>query len=534
MSESPPTLGYIVSVTGSKATAVLVNGAAAKPDGANGVQLGALVKIPTPRSLVFGIVNGLSIEQPSSPPAAADRKTIEVDLFGEGLGADGGGDFTFQRGVSVHPALQQAIFAASSEDLARIYARPAASNARIGSIHQSPGLPAFVVTDRLLGEHFAILGTTGSGKSCAVALILRAVLEAHANGHILLLDPHNEYAAAFGDLAEVVTTATLQIPYWLLNFDETSAVMVGKASATAESEISILSDAIVAAKAKFANDGDMAEHLMVDTPVPYRLSDLLTHIDEAMGRLNKADGSAPFLRLKARIESLRADQRFSFMFAGLQVRDIMAEILSRLFRIPVAGKPITIIDLSGVPSEIVDVVVSVLARMIFDFGVWTEREDAVPLLLVCEEAHRYIPRVESDGFVPTRKAISRIAKEGRKYGVSLCLVTQRPSEISESILSQCSTLFALRMSNEQDQTFVQRALPESALGFLATLPALRVQEAIVVGEGVTVPMRVHFDDLPPDQRPRSEATAFSAGWQEDRGDADMVAETVDRWRRQAR
>jgi len=222
------------------------------------------------------------------------------------------------------------------------------------------------------------------------------------------------------------------------------------------------------------------------------------------------------------------------MFAGLQVRDIMAEVLSRLFRIPVAGKPITIIDLSGVPSEIVDVVVSVLARMIFDFGVWTEREDAVPLLLVCEEAHRYIPRVEDAGFGPTRKAISRIAKEGRKYGVSLCLVTQRPSEISESILSQCSTLFALRMSNEQDQTFVQRALPESALGFLATLPALRAQEAIVVGEGVTVPMRVHFDDLPPDKRPRSEATAFSAGWQEDRGDTNVIAETIERWRRQVR
>jgi uncharacterized protein len=216
------------------------------------------------------------------------------------------------------------------------------------------------------------------------------------------------------------------------------------------------------------------------------------------------------------------------------VKDSLGEILGRLLRIPVKGRPITIVDLSGVPSEIVDVVVSVLVRMIFDFAVWTDRAAAVPTLLVCEEAHRYIPRDESAAFGPTRRAIAQIAKEGRKYGVSLCLVTQRPSEISETILSQCSTVFALRLGNDKDQEFVAKALPESARGFLGSLPALRTQEAIVVGEGVTLPMRIVLDDLPPDSRPRSETLPFSSAWQTDTADAQIIAQTVDRWRKQVR
>jgi DNA helicase HerA-like ATPase len=253
-----------------------------------------------------------------------------------------------------------------------------------------------------------------------------------------------------------------------------------------------------------------------------------------MGKLNKADGATPYLRLKARIESLRSDKRFSFMFSGLTIHDVMANVLARFMRIPVAGKPITIIDLSGVPSEIVDVVVSVLTRMVFDFAVWGDRAFGVPVLLVCEEAHRYVPRDASTGFEPTRRALARIAKEGRKYGVSLGLVTQRPSEISETMLSQCNTLFAMRMSNEQDQHFVQKALPEAAAGLINTLSALRPQEAVAVGEGVVLPMRIRFADLAPEHRPHSQGTAFSEAWQEDSADLELVQETIFRWRRQSR
>jgi DNA helicase HerA-like ATPase len=187
-----------------------------------------------------------------------------------------------------------------------------------------------------------------------------------------------------------------------------------------------------------------------------------------------------------------------------------------------------------VPSEIVDVVVSLVCRLIFDVALWSEREEAIPTLLVCDEAHRYIPGDETLGFEPTRRSISRIAKEGRKYGVSLCLVTQRPSEISESILSQCSTVFALRMSSEKDQNIVRRTLPETASGLLNTLPALRQQEAIVVGEGVAHPMHIRFADLDPQHRPKGDATNFPKAWENDANGLDFLRTIVERWRSQIR
>jgi DNA helicase HerA-like ATPase len=210
----------------------------------------------------------------------------------------------------------------------------------------------------------------------------------------------------------------------------------------------------------------------------------------------------------------------------------MSEVLSRLFRIPVEGRPITIVDLSGVPSEILNVVVSVLSRMMFDFAVWSDR--ALPMLLVCEEAHRYVPQDTTLGFEPTKKSLSRIAKEGRKYGVSLCVVSQRPSELATGILSQCNTIFALRMSNQKDQEFVRSALSESAMGLMEFLPSLRNAEAIAVGEGVSVPVRIRFNELPEDRRPLSGTAQFSTAWQNDDEDQSFIDTVVERWRRQRR
>ena len=253
-----------------------------------------------------------------------------------------------------------------------------------------------------------------------------------------------------------------------------------------------------------------------------------------MGLLDKPESAIPYLRLKARIDELRSDRRYAFMFSGTAVRDDLADIMSRILRIPVAGKPLTIMDLSGLPSEIVDVVVSVLCRAIFDFAVWSEHDQATPVLLVCEEAQRYVPQDDRLGFGPTRRIISQIAKEGRKYGVSLCLVSQRPSELATSILSQCNTLFALRMTNEQDQDYVSKALPESAKGFVGSLASLRTRDAVVVGEGVTVPMRLRFGELPEAHRPSSGTAPFSHAWQQDTERPDSVETTINRWRRQQR
>jgi len=268
--------------------------------------------------------------------------------------------------------------------------------------------------------------------------------------------------------------------------------------------------------------------------VPYRLADLIKNIDDAMTRLDKPDNSVPYMRLKARIEGLNEDRRFAFMLPRRLMADNLDKIIGRILRIPVERKPLSIIDISGVPSEVVDVVVSLLCRMIFDFALWSDRARAHPVLVVCEEAHRYIPANKSLGFESTRRAITRIAKEGRRYGVSLCLVKQPPSELSPSILCQCGTMFALRMNKEQDQTFVARALPENAHRLLGVLPELRTQEALVVGEGVTVPMRVRLTTLPPEHQPSSESARFSASWSAEGEGSAFVEETLGRWRNQVR
>lgn len=529
-----PPIGYVVAVAGSKVSAVLSHGPHDDPGDVRDLRIGALVKIPAGNMLCVGMVATLSIEAPSRPPRSVDRCIVEIDLFGEGPADDSQPDWRFERGVSEHPALGAPMWEVCADEMRRIYAKPGKSSVRVGNLNQGEPIPAFLAVDGLLGKHFAVLGTTGSGKSCSVVLILRSLLESHANGHVLLLDPHNEYSKAFGDLAEVITPETLHLPYWMMNFAESVEVFCSADPNARDPEQAILREAILQARREFAGEDGEDSGITVDTPVPYQLHRLQGVIETGMVRLDNPEGARPYLRLLARFDALRHDPRYAFMFAGIMVRDTMASVLSRILRIPVDGRPITIVDLSGVPGAIVDVVVSLLSRTIFDFAVWAPRSRSVPLLMVCEEAHRYIPRDQSAGFQPTREAIARIAKEGRKYGVSLGLVTQRPSELSETILSQCNTLFALRMSNEADQAFLRRALPESGLGLIAALPALRSQEAVVVGEAVTVPMRIRFDYLEPEHQPHSATAPFSEAWRHDMADTDFVEETLARWRQQTR
>lgn len=537
MSVEADVIGAVVSVSGSAMRCLLRSEPGADggaPTSSPAARVGALVKARTPASFVYGIVNNLEIE--SMGDDGSGRAVAQVDLLGEALDSvESGGVRVFQRGVSIHPVLGAHLMGADGADVGTVYAKPSAVTLRIGTIHQDQMVPAYVLPNDMLGKHLAILGTTGSGKSCTVALVLRALLGKNPNAHVVLLDPHAEYAHAFDGLTEVIDPSSLVLPCWLLNFEETVAVMVVTGSASErEAQASILKEAILQARKKFVGEGEESAAITVDTPVPYRIGDLLRIIDANMGKLDKADNSAPFLRLKSRIESLNSDRRFAFMFSGVMVRDNMASVMSRILRIPVAGKPLTVMDLSGVPSEVVDVVVSVLCRAIFDFALWKDRARPLPVLLVCEEAHRYVPARDDQGFRSTKMALARIAKEGRKYGVSLCLVSQRPSELDPSILSQCGTLFALRMGNRQDQDFVSRALPDSAQGLLSVLPSLRPQEAVVVGEGVTVPMRVHFDELDPAHRPRSGTAEFCTAWQADTEGLPLVADTITRWRAQLR
>lgn len=515
-------IGQVVAVQGAAVTGLLAEG-----DAGLAVRLGDLVAMPTARGRSYGMVHALRRGRRSG-----DAPSLEIQLLGERGEVDG--TVCFRRGVSACPGLDAPILRAARAEAALVHAAADTTRVRVGSLRQDPEIAAHLATDALLGRHFAVLGSTGSGKSCAVTVVLRAILDAHPCAHILLIDPHNEYGAAFGKRALRLDPTNLELPYWLLTFEEIAAILASGSGERAYAEGAILREAILRAKQLHAGERAQSAHFTVDTPVPYRLSDLARLIEDAMGHLNKPENAAAYRHLLARIATVRDDRRYAFMFQSLILRDNLDAILGRLFRIPVAGQPVTLLDISGVPAEIVNVVVSVLSRMIFEFALWAGAEASPPLLLVCEEAHRYIPGDGAAAFEPTRRAIDRIAKEGRKYGVSLCLVSQRPAELSASSLSQCGTILALRMSNERDLEFVRNVMPDGFDWLVRDLPGLATGEAVAVGQAVQVPMQIRFDPLPPADQPSSRTPAFSTAWTRETDDDTLLARTIRRWRHQER
>jgi hypothetical protein len=261
--------------------------------------------------------------------------------------------------------------------------------------------------------------------------------------------------------------------------------------------------------------------------VPFRLQDLITLIDERMGKLENRSSRMNHRRLIMRLEAVCNDPRYGFMFANANVGgDTMAKTLHHLFRWRPEGKPMTVMQLAGIPSEVMDAVVSVLCRMAFDFGLWSN--GAVPLLFVCEEAHRYVSADRSLGFEPTRTALSRIAKEGRKYNVFLGLVTQRPAELDANIVSQCSTLLAMRLANDRDQQLLLAAAPDAATNLLRFLPTLGPREVFAFGAGITIPTMFTFPQLPEQFLPRVEA---SSGQHSNASLNDQLIDSaIERWR----
>jgi DNA helicase HerA-like ATPase len=511
----------VMTVTGSQMTAGFGTDEAARL-----IRIGDMVKVTDGPRTVVGTIGEVRYSQ----DANESSRVFVVDLLGE-IVRKPGKEPAFMRGVSIYPRPGDDVYTAEPSDLEAIYTEPSRASIAVGALHHDPDRPACVLTDELLNMHFAVLGTSGSGKSCTISLLLQAVLDNHPNAHVVLFDPHNEYATAFPDRSEVISVDTLNLPLWLFNLEELVSVLVrGGSEREQESQAIILKDAVIWARRHYAGDDFGTTPITADTPVPFRMHELVRYINDEMGRLSKPDSSIPYLRLRTRIESLRGDRRYAFLFASEE--DSLAEIIARLLRMPVNGKPLTIVDLSGVPSEIADVVVSVLTRVIFDFSMWSRRDRMPPILLVCEEAHRYVPADERIGFAETARMITRVAKEGRKYGVSLALVSQRPSELSAPALAQCGTVFALRLGSEADQQFIARTVPDVARGMLGALPSLPTQQAIVSGEGVRIPMRIRFNDLPESRRPRSESAQFSKAWQHDDADQWFIQDGIERWRSQ--
>src|SRR5436305_2248610 len=380
-------------------------------------------------------------------PAAAReqgfRAAARLDMMGEIKQRDDGKAF-FQRGVTDYPAIGDPAALITRDELRLIYDISGSDTIDIGYLQQDTSIGAYVNVDDMLNKHFAILGTTGVGKSSGVALILQQILEARPSLRLFLLDGHNEYGRCFGERALVLNPRNLKLPFWLFNFEEIVDVLFAGRPGVPE-ELDILAEVIPIAKGiytQYQNSDRIGLKRVdpktvgytLDTPVPYRLVDLISLIDERMGKLENRSSRIIYHKLISRIEAVRNDPRYTFMFDNANVGgDTMAEVVSHLFRLPANGKPMTVMQLAGFPAEVIDSVVSVLCLMAFDFGLWSD--GVSPLLFVCEEAHRYASADRNTGFGPTRKAVSRIAKEGRKYGVYLGLVTQRPAELDATIIS---------------------------------------------------------------------------------------------------
>jgi hypothetical protein len=453
-----------------------------------------------------------------------------VDFLGEGTRSVNGTLSNFRRGVTRYPIPGSQVLPVSTEDLRAVFAASDEPHVEIGTVYPTDDIRGALYVDPMLSKHFAILGSTGTGKSTSVALILHRISQLSPEGHILMIDPHGEYSAAFKNCGEIFNVDNLQLPYWLMNFEEHCEVLLTTHGADRQRDADILAKCLLAARTK-GKDVSQYGKVTVDSPIPYLLADLNTIIVNEMGKLDRAGDTLPFQRLKTKLDELRADPRYTFMFSGMLVSDSMPTLLAKLFRLPSQGRPISIVDVSGVPSEVTSVVVSVLARMVFDYAIWSRTEAQRPLLLVCEEAHRYVPKDENaENGQAVRRILERIAKEGRKYGVSLGLITQRPSDLAEGVLSQCGTILSMRLNNDRDQACVRAAMPEGARGFLDAIPALRNRECIVCGEGVAIPIRVRFDDLEPEKRPASSDPSFARLWRETGDEAGIIQRTLKRWR----
>ncbi len=515
-------------------------------------QFGSIVKIHFGRRIIYAFVGRLrmkseyEIERGVLTHSSPDERIIEADLFGEGewlqhsTGDATNWELEFQRGVATYPLPQQSVYLVPKAELKFIYGHAKGAVVCLGEHVGSTGTPCYADMNELLGKHTAVLGSTGAGKSGTVAAIIHSLLERgevaghkHWNPRIIILDPHDEYSSAFPSHSKLSTDdGSLSLPYWLLNFQETIALLIGKTEFVATSQANIIKGALIAARLDGAKEmGLNGDSITVDSPVPYKITRLRELIDaDKPPQPSKQESHNSILQ---KLEVLQADARLKFLmteWAGGS-DDPFPSVLRQLIS---DGQQPRVIDLSGVPNEVAGVSSAVIARTLFNMKVWQTSEERAndPVLLVCEEAHRYVPNRGEAQYEAAQEAIRRIAKEGRKYGVGLLLVSQRPSEVEATVLSQCNSWIILRVSNDADREHVKSILPDSMSGLTKMLSGLRRQEAIFVGQAAMLPSRIVIRDLKDDQLPRSNDIDFDKGWQKPAMTDEQLGEVANRWRYQ--
>ena len=551
-------------------------------------QIGSIVKVHFGRRLVFGFVTLLRmrseelIETGQPIPPEADQRVMEIELFAEGVWQGVNGTLKFTRGVSTYPLPRQGVYLLTRDEAIDLY-KSAEGQLHDKAIDSLVPFATYVGADsarcranidKMFGMHCAILGSTGSGKSGAVAALLHSVLEHKPNGtdlcrpRIVIIDPHGEYGQAFGDRAVVYRAydpigheqaqgAPIKLPYWLMSADEFRSLAIGKTEFEATSQNNVIYKALTYARLVAANlvdpsptsyggaaptDGGNPDdprprvgvqvHAIVefdrDKPRPFSLDELVNHITYLQGarakgaileRIPDGDFTKNFKSILDKLAIMRRDPRINFLMANWDASaPTLSQILGQFISAAQAdgehNKDLRILDISGLPNEVAGPLAGMLARLMFQYKLYQTSEERKkdPILLVCEEAHRYVPDRGEAEYATAQIAIRRIAREGRKYGLGLMLVSQRPADVESTVISQCGTWLVLRLMNHADQQHVARFLPDGLSGMTNALPNLAQQEAIFVGEGASLPARVRIRNLTSDQLPRSQSAKFAEGW----------------------
>ena len=459
------------------------------------------------------------------------------------------GNGQFERGVTQYPTTGAEVHAIGSADIARMFDRFQSKGLAVGTLASHPSLKVCLDPTNLFGRHSAILGQTGSGKSWTVASIVQKTVEVMSKAHIIILDLHGEYCwkredgnqhYAFSDsIVRHVDARDLEIPYWLMTYAELCDLLIDRKEQAAHNQTAFFRDTLRQLREKERTPLGL-KRVTVDTPVYFSLDELVAAVETKNSEMvqgqrgpKQGDMFGVFDRFLVRLESRMNDVRYDFLLKP-KVRTSSASLNALLRDFVGLGTPkaaVTVIDLSSVPFDVRPTVAAQIGRLAFEFNYWNPDYREFPILLMCEEAHAYIPRDSESQFAGSRKSMERIAKEGRKYGVGLAVVSQRPHEVSETVLAQCGTFICLRITNPNDQGYVRSLVPESEGDLVSVLAGLGRGEALVLGEAVPLPTRLQFEK--PNPTPNSDDVDFYDKWTTGPDDLDVDA-IVKRWRSQER
>lgn len=458
-------------------------------------------------------------------------------------------DGHFERGVIRYPTTGAEVHAISSGDVSRMFDRFQSKGLAVGTLASHPSLKVCLDPSNLFGRHTAILGQTGAGKSWTLASLVQRTVSVMPKAHIVILDLHGEYcwkrpdgthSYAFPDaIVRHVDARELEIPYWLMTYSELCDLLIEHSEREATNQTAFFRDCLLEGRQRenaTATPPLGLTRVTVDTPIYFSLDELLSRVRaKNIERVGTRQGPmfGDFDRFLMRIESKLNDVRYDFLLkpTARNTSASLSGLLRDFVGLGAKKAAVTVLDLSSVPFDVRPTVAAQIGRLAFEFNYWNPKYREFPILLICEEAHAYIPRAAESQFAGSRKSMERIAKEGRKYGVGLAVVSQRPHEVSETVLAQCGTFICLRITNPDDQGYVRSLVPESEGDLVSVLAGLGRGEALVLGEAVPLPTRVQFDR--PNPVPNSDDVDFYTKWKDAPDDLDIDA-IVKRWRSQER